>query len=107
MAVGPRWLAYAPETPYISSAGHPKNLVYPGISPSKFPCSSSLMAHFAMQCGKQVATAMMNFGDKGCKKLSKYYSGFLSDATNSSVWNGRELTTHEMENAGMVSLLQI
>lgn len=107
MAVGPRWLAYAPETPYISSAEHSKSLVFPGISPSKFPGNSSLMAHFAMQCGKQVATAMMNFGDRGCKKLSQYYPGFLSDVAVSSVWNDRKLTTQEMENAGMVSLLQI
>lgn len=101
VAVGPRWLAYAPETPYISSAGHSKNRNFPGKSPSKSPGDRSLMAYFAMQCGKQVATAIMNFRDRGCKTLSDHYPGFLSDVAISSVRNGGK-TAQEMENAGTV-----
>ncbi|CAM0955560.1 unnamed protein product [Alopecurus aequalis] len=52
MSVGPRWLAYAPNGPVLSSTGRlsPQNLTpSPGVSPSTSPSNGTLVARYAME----------------------------------------------------------
>ncbi|XP_057474386.1 LOW QUALITY PROTEIN: autophagy-related protein 18g-like [Actinidia eriantha] len=110
MAVGSRWLAYASDNPLTSNTGRlsPKNLTpSPGVSPSTSPGSGSLMARYAMESSKQLATGIINLGDKGYTTLSKYYPDLLSDTSNSpgpsnSGWKVGRLAASEVENAGIV-----
>ncbi|KAJ4957024.1 hypothetical protein NE237_013807 [Protea cynaroides] len=114
MAVGPRWLAYASNNPLLSNAGRlsPQNLTpSPGVSPSTSPGNGSLVARYAMESSKQLASGLINLGDIGYKTLSKYYQELLPDGSSSTVsknsnWKvGRFASaTHstETDNAGMV-----
>jgi hypothetical protein len=116
MAVGPRWLAYATNTPSLSNTGRlsPQNLTpSPGVSPSTSPSSGSLVARYAMESSKQIATSIINFGDMGYKTLSKYCQELMPDGSNSPLPSspGRRSgkipsSVHpaEADNAGMVSL---
>ncbi|GLU07481.1 hypothetical protein SLE2022_244370 [Rubroshorea leprosula] len=110
MAVGPRWLAYASNSPFVSNTGRlsPQNLTLsPGVSPSTSPGGSSLVARYAMESSKQLAAGLLNLGDMGYKTLSKCCQELLPDGSNSpvspnSVWKvGRPAGT-DMDNAGMV-----
>ncbi|KAK1423686.1 hypothetical protein QVD17_18994 [Tagetes erecta] len=105
MAVGPRWLAYASNNPLVSNTGRlsPQNLSpSPGVSPSTSPGSGSLMARYAMESSKQLASGLINIGDMGYRTLSKY--GSTSPISfNSSRKAGRAVThSTENANAGMV-----
>uniref|UniRef100_A0A5B7ARY2 Putative autophagy-related protein 18g n=2 Tax=Davidia involucrata TaxID=16924 RepID=A0A5B7ARY2_DAVIN len=110
MAVGPRWLAYASDNPLVSNTGRitPKNLTpSPGVSPSTSPGSGSLMARYAMESSKQWATGIINLGDRGYRKMSRYCPELLPDGPSSpvpsgSVWKVGRLSASETENAGMV-----
>ncbi|KAL5561610.1 hypothetical protein UlMin_031357 [Ulmus minor] len=107
MAVGPRWLAYASNSPPVSNPGRlsPQNLSpSPGVSPSTSPGGSSLVARFAME---QLASGIVNLGDLGYKTWSKYCQELLPDGSNSpvssnSIWKVGRLGGTEMDNAGMV-----
>ncbi|GKV41054.1 hypothetical protein SLEP1_g48633 [Rubroshorea leprosula] len=110
MAVGPRWLAYASNGPFVSNTGclSPQNLTpSPGISPSTSPGGSNLVARYAMESSKQLAAGLLNLGDMGFKTLSKCCQELLPDGSNSpvspnSVWKvGRPAGT-DIDNAGMV-----
>jgi hypothetical protein len=115
MAVGPRWLAYATNTPLLSNTGRlsPQNLTpSPGVSPSTSPSSGSLVARYAMESSKQIAAGIINLGDMGYKTLSKYCQDFMPDGSNSPLSSspGRRFgkipsSVHpaEADNAGMVS----
>ncbi|XP_024933374.3 autophagy-related protein 18g isoform X1 [Ziziphus jujuba] len=103
MAVGPRWLAYASNSPLVTNTGRvsPQNFSpSPGVSPSTSPGGGSLVARYAMESSKQLAAV-------GYKTLSKYCQELLPDGSNSPVtsnsgWKiGRHAGT-EMDNAGMV-----
>ncbi|KAF2307129.1 hypothetical protein GH714_024977 [Hevea brasiliensis] len=75
MAVGPRWLAYASDNPLVSNTGRlsPQSLTPPlGVSPSTPPGSGSLMARYAMESSKQIASGLINLGDMGYKTVSRY-----------------------------------
>ncbi|XVE89758.1 hypothetical protein DITRI_Ditri20bG0020600 [Diplodiscus trichospermus] len=88
MAVGPRWLAYASNNPLQANTGRlsPQNLTpSPGVSPSTSPSSGSLVARYAMESSKQLATRLINLGDMGYKTLSKYYQDFVPDGSGSPV----------------------
>ncbi|RWR76612.1 autophagy-related protein 18h-like protein isoform X1 [Cinnamomum micranthum f. kanehirae] len=114
MAVGPRWLAYASNTPLLSNTGRlsPQNLTpSPGVSPSTSPSSGNFVARYAMESGKQLAAGIINLGDIGYKTLSKYYQDLLPDGSSSPVspsssWKVGKVTSaahpSEADNAGMV-----
>ncbi|XP_020582265.1 autophagy-related protein 18h-like isoform X2 [Phalaenopsis equestris] len=116
MAVGPRWLAYASNNPLLSNVGRlsPQNLTpSPGVSPSTSPGSGSLVARYAMESSKQLASGILSIGDMGYKTLSKYYQELVPDgscsplAPNSNRRTGRlPPATHscEADNAGMVMI---
>ncbi|KAJ0770574.1 putative transcription factor WD40-like family [Helianthus annuus] len=104
MAVGPRWLAYASNNPLLSNTGRlsPQNLSpSPGVSPSTSPGSGSLMARYAMESSKQLASGLINLGDMSYRTLSKYSTSPVS--FNSSRKAGRAVAhSTENDNAGMV-----
>ncbi|KAJ9541162.1 hypothetical protein OSB04_027668 [Centaurea solstitialis] len=112
MAVGPRWLAYASNYPLLSDTGRlsPQSLSpSPGVSPSTSPGSGSLVARYAVESSKQLATGLINLGDMGYKTLSKYYHEFLPDDSTSpmvsnSIGKAGRVAAHSTEtnNAGMV-----
>ncbi|XP_022758103.1 autophagy-related protein 18g-like isoform X2 [Durio zibethinus] len=110
MAVGPRWLAYASNNPLLSNTGRlsPQNLTpSPGVSPSTSPGGSSLVARYAMESSKHLATGLINLGDMGYRTLSKCCQELLPDGSNSpvsqnSVWKVGRLAGTDMDNAGMV-----
>ncbi|KAL1831941.1 hypothetical protein ACET3Z_001592 [Daucus carota] len=88
MAVGPRWLAYASNNPLLPNTGRlsPQSLSpSPGVSPSTSPSNGNLMARYAMESSKQLATGIINLGDMGIKTFSKYCHELLPDGSSSPV----------------------
>lgn len=115
MAVGPRWLAYASNNPLLSNMGRlsPQNLTpSPGASPSTSPGNGNLVARYAMESSKQLASGILSIGDMGYKTLSKYCQELLPDGSSSLAVNSNRRTgrlppaTHpsEADNAGMVMI---
>ncbi|XP_068311714.1 autophagy-related protein 18g-like isoform X2 [Pyrus communis] len=110
MAVGPRWLAYASNSPLVSNTSclGPQNLTpSPGVSPSTSPGNGSYVARYAVESSKQLAAGIINLGDMGCKTLYKYCQEMLPDGSNSPISSnsGWKVSRHagtEMDNAGMV-----
>ncbi|KAL4579852.1 hypothetical protein LXL04_016020 [Taraxacum kok-saghyz] len=107
MAVGPRWLAYASNNPLMSNTGRssPQNLSpSPGVSPSTSPGNGSLMARYAMESSKQLASGLINLGDMSYRTLSKYCHELLPDGSSSPSRKGGRTVSHSTENpnAGMV-----
>ncbi|XVF72503.1 hypothetical protein PTKIN_Ptkin12aG0126200 [Pterospermum kingtungense] len=113
MAVGPRWLAYASNNSLLSKSNtgrlSPQNLTpSSGVSPSTSPGGSSLVARYAMESSKHLATGLINLGDMGYRTLSKCCQELLPDGSNSpvsqnSVWKvGKAGTDMDKDNAGMV-----
>ncbi|XP_057998689.1 autophagy-related protein 18h isoform X2 [Hevea brasiliensis] len=117
MAVGPRWLAYASDNPLVSNTGRlsPQSLTPPlGVSPSTPPGSGSLMARYAMESSKQIASGLINLGDMGYKTVSRYCQDLIPDGSNSPVysnssWKVGRGATHsaETDNAGLVVVKDI
>ncbi|XP_050381219.1 autophagy-related protein 18h isoform X2 [Argentina anserina] len=113
MAVGPRWLAYAPNNPLLSNTSRlsPQSLTPPGVSPSTSPSSGNLVARYAMESSKQLAAGLLNLGDMGYKTLSKYYQpdGSSSPVASNSVWKVGRVGSHSTETdiAGMVVVKDI
>lgn len=113
MAVGPRWLAYASNNPFLSNSGRlsPQSLSpSPGVSPSTSPGNGNLVARYAMESSKQLAAGLINLGDMGYKTLSKYCHELLPDGSNSPVasnasWKVGRSAAHssEADAAGTVS----
>ncbi|WJX19465.1 hypothetical protein P8452_09154 [Trifolium repens] len=87
MAVGPRWLAYASNNPLLSNTSRlsPQSLTPPAGSPSTSPSSGSLVARYAMESSKHLASGLINLSDMGYKTLSKYYQDLLPDGSSSPV----------------------
>ncbi|GKV08906.1 hypothetical protein SLEP1_g20477 [Rubroshorea leprosula] len=112
MAVGARWLAYASNNPLHSNTGRlsPQSLSpSPGVSPSTSPSNGSLVARYAMESSKQLATGLINLGDMGYKTLSKYYQDLVPDGSGSPIssssgWKVGRGASHatETDTAGMV-----
>ncbi|KAL9233274.1 hypothetical protein vseg_008295 [Gypsophila vaccaria] len=109
MDVGPRWLAYASNNPLMTNTGRlsPQNMTTsPGVSPSTSPSSGSLMARYAMESGKQLATGLINLGDISYKTMTKYCQpdGPSSPITTSSGWKVSKASVNspETEIAGTV-----
>lgn len=114
MAVGPRWLAYASNSPLLSNSGRlsPQSLTPPGVSPSTSPSNGSLVARYAMESSKQLAAGLINLGDMGYKTLSRYYQDFIPEGSSSPVssnlnWKIGRGGSHSAETdvAGMVSFV--
>ncbi|XP_024439437.2 autophagy-related protein 18h isoform X1 [Populus trichocarpa] len=112
MAVGSRWLAYASDNPLVLNTGRlsPQSLTPPlGVSPSSSPGSGSLVARYAMESSKQLATGLINLGDMGYKTLSRYCHDLMPDGSSSPVssnssWKVGRSATHstDSDTAGMV-----
>jgi hypothetical protein len=114
MAVGPRWLAYASNNPLFSNTSRlsPQSLTPPAGSPSTSPSSGSLVARYAMESSKHLASGLINLSDMGYKTLSKYYQDLLPDGSSSPVspnssWKVGRFASNstETDTAGVVSIL--
>ncbi|XP_051118660.1 autophagy-related protein 18g [Andrographis paniculata] len=105
MAVGPRWLAYSPNRPFFLNTGRvsPKSLAS-SVSPSTSPGSGAMMARYAVESSKHLAAGLITLGDKGYKKLSKYYPELLPESPSSPGWISGKLAVSEPENAGMIAV---
>ncbi|KAL7151322.1 hypothetical protein ABFS83_04G022900 [Erythranthe nasuta] len=105
MAVGPRWLAYPPNRPFLLNTGRvsPKSLAS-SVSPSTSPGSSTMMARYAMESSKHLAAGLISLGDMGYKKLSKYYPELLPGSPSSPGWKAGKLAASEPENAGVIAV---
>ncbi|CAF1728518.1 unnamed protein product [Brassica napus] len=109
MSVGPRWLAYASNSPFSSSIGRlsPQN-VTPGVSPSTSPSGGNLVARYAVESSKHLAAGLLSLGDKGYKTISKYCQDLKHDGPSSSLssspgWKvGRAASSAESDVAGTV-----
>ncbi|CAM6025993.1 unnamed protein product [Sphagnum balticum] len=91
MALGPRWLAYAANQPLTATTGRisPQHLTpSPGVSPSTSPANGSLVAHYAKESSKHLVAGVMNLGDMGYKKISRYCSELLPDGGTGSPGTG-------------------
>ncbi|XP_022940185.1 autophagy-related protein 18f-like isoform X1 [Cucurbita moschata] len=84
LALGSRWLAYSGSPITASNVGRvtPQHLK-PSASLSHSSLNGSLVAHYAKESSKQLAAGLVTIGDKGIKKLSRYYSELLPDSNNS------------------------
>lgn len=111
MAVGSRWLAYASNDSLLIKTGHlsPHALnPSPDAGPSTSPVSGTgLVAHYAMESSKQLASGIANLGGRGYKTLSKYCRELLPHGPNSylSMNSGSRAgrsTMTETDNAGVV-----
>ena len=88
MAVGPRWIAYASDNPLVSNTGRlsPQCLTPSmGVSPSTSPGNANLVARYAMESSKHLASGLMSLGDMGYKTLSRYCQDFVADGSSSPV----------------------
>ncbi|XP_050883221.1 autophagy-related protein 18f isoform X2 [Lathyrus oleraceus] len=113
LAVGPRWLAYSGSPVAVSTSSHvsPQHLTpsasFPGFSSN----GGSLIAHYAKESSKHLATGIVTLGDMGYKKLSRYCSennGSLQSANSGSKVNG-SINGHsaDLDNIGMVIVKDI
>ncbi|KAE8637215.1 hypothetical protein CSA_021118 [Cucumis sativus] len=84
LALGPRWLAYSGSPILLSNTGRvvPQHLK-PSASFSHSSSNGSLVAHYAKESSKHLAAGIVTLGDKGIKKLSRYYSELLPESNNS------------------------
>lgn len=99
LAVGPRWLAYASNSPLPLNVGRlsPQNLSpSPGASPSTSPGSGSLVARYAMESGKHLASGIIKY----CQELLP--DGSSSPVPSNSGWKVGRVAGMDMDNAGMV-----
>ncbi|XP_073283825.1 autophagy-related protein 18g-like isoform X1 [Primulina huaijiensis] len=105
MAVGPRWLAYPPNRPFMLNTGRmsPKNLSS-SVSPSTSPGNGTLMARYAVESSRHLAAGILTLGDMGYKRLSKYCPELLHESPSSPGWKIGKLAASEPENAGVVAV---
>ncbi|CAN1325828.1 Autophagy-related protein 18f [Linum perenne] len=107
LAVGPRWLAYSGSPVVLSNTGRvcPQHL---GLDSNK-----NLVAQYAKESSKQLASGVVTLGDKGYKKLTRYCSEILSDPHGSvqspSLKENGVLSGHfrEADSIGMVIIRDI
>lgn len=115
LAVGSRWLAYSGSPVAISNTGRvsPQHLT----SATHFSTTLSngnIVAHYAKESSKQLASGIVTLGDMGYKKLSRYCSEvLLQDGNNSLKQRSPNAKTNgtinvhppDTENVGMVCIL--
>ncbi|KAK7324650.1 hypothetical protein VNO77_28379 [Canavalia gladiata] len=112
LAVGPRWLAYSGSPIAVSNVGRvsPQHLT-PSASFPGFSSNGSLIAHYAKESSKHLASGIVTLGDIGYKKLSRYCSdsnGSLQSVNSGSKGNGT-INGHstDADNIGMVIVKDI
>ncbi|XP_027340566.1 autophagy-related protein 18f isoform X1 [Abrus precatorius] len=112
LAVGPRWLAYSGSPVAVSNSGRvsPQHLT-PSASFPGFSSNGSLIAHYAKESSKHLASGIVTLGDMGYKKLSRYCSdsnGSLQSVNSGSKGNGI-INGHstDADNIGMVIVKDI
>ncbi|XP_027928129.1 autophagy-related protein 18f [Vigna unguiculata] len=109
LAVGPRWLAYSGSPVAVSNSGHVSGQ---HLMPSaNFPSNGSLLAHYAKESSKHIATGIVSLGDMGYKKLSRYCSdnnGSFQTVNSGSKGTGT-INGHstDADNIGMVIVKDI
>lgn len=112
LAVGPRWLAYSGRPVIVS---HTSRVTTQHLSSdtslTQHASNGSLVAHYAKESSKQIAASIVTLGDIGYKKLSRYYSEYVTDG-NGSMKNrssnfGSNGHRPDMDIAGMVCYLNI
>ncbi|CAN1325821.1 Autophagy-related protein 18f [Linum perenne] len=109
LAVGPRWLAYSGSPVVLSNTGRvcPQHLAS-SMSLSGLDSNKNLVAQYAKESSKQLASGVVTLGDKGYKKLTRYCSEILSDPHGSvqspSLKENGVLSGHfrEADSIGMV-----
>ncbi|KOM43850.1 hypothetical protein LR48_Vigan05g145500 [Vigna angularis] len=112
LAVGPRWLAYSGSPVAVSNSGHVSGQhLMPSASVSGFSSNGSLLAHYAKESSKHIATGIVSLGDMGYKKLSRYCSdtnGSLQSVNSVSKGTGT-INGHstDADNIGMVIVKDI
>ncbi|ERN09529.1 autophagy-related protein 18f [Amborella trichopoda] len=89
LAVGPRWFAYAGIPVPVSNTGRVSPVCLTCNDSSSTSSVGSSVAHYAKESSKQIASGLAALGDKGCKKLTKYWGEFLPD-NNRSMRVGRQ-----------------
>ncbi|XWS27898.1 hypothetical protein CRYUN_Cryun25bG0019600 [Craigia yunnanensis] len=112
LAVGPRWLAYSGSPVVGSNCGRvsPQHLT-PSASFPGFSSNGSLVAHYAKESSKQLATGIVTLGDMGYKKLSRYLpDSYNSMQSGSPGWKGNGTVNGHLldaDNIGMVIIRDI
>lgn len=88
LAVGPRWLAYSGNPVVLPNTSRviPQHLTS-SVTLSQSPTNGSLVAHYAKESSKQLATGIVTLGDIGYKTITKYCSEFIAD-NNGSIKHG-------------------
>ncbi|KAI4366130.1 hypothetical protein MLD38_022048 [Melastoma candidum] len=92
LAVGPRWVAYSGNPVFASTRGRvkPQHLTS-STSFSGFSSNGSIVAHYAKESSKQLASGIVTLGDMGYKKLSRYCSELIPDgATLHTAYSARK-----------------
>ncbi|GAB2262596.1 hypothetical protein Droror1_Dr00003593 [Drosera rotundifolia] len=102
MALGRRWLAYASNNPLIVNTSRlgPLNVTSPSISPSTSPGAGNLVARRAVESSKQLASGLVNLGDRGYRTISKYCQELLPESPTTPLL--MRLDSAEAESAGVV-----
>lgn len=101
MAVGPRWLAYPPNRPFMLHTGRVSSQsLVSNISTSTSPGSSKMLVRYAVEPGKHLANGLLT----GCKKLSRYCPELLADDPIPPGWGAGMLAASEPDNAGVVAV---
>ncbi|KAK7378306.1 hypothetical protein VNO80_03745 [Phaseolus coccineus] len=101
MAVGPRWLAYASNTPLPSNLGclSPQNCsTSSGISPSTTPRNGSLVARYAVESSRHLAAGIIKY----CQELLP--DGSSSPMSSNSGVKVNRVTGIDADNVGMVAV---
>ncbi|MBA0771039.1 hypothetical protein Gotri_019569 [Gossypium trilobum] len=112
LAVGPRWLAYSGSPVVGSNCGRvsPQHLM-PSASFPGFSSNGSLVAHYAKESSKQLASGIVTLGDIGYKKLSRYLpDSYNSVQSGSPGWKGNGNANGHLldtDNIGMVIVRDI
>ncbi|XP_068644397.1 autophagy-related protein 18f-like isoform X2 [Aristolochia californica] len=116
LAVGGRWLAYSGSPVAVSNTGRvsPQHLMRAATFSSS-PSNGSLVAHYAKESSKQLATGIVTLGDMGYRKLSRYClellpDGNISPRVGNSGWKTNGITNGHMpdvDDVGMVIVRDI
>jgi hypothetical protein len=78
LGLGPRWIAYSGIPVHVPNTGRVSPQLL-SMSPFVPPPGSngSVVAYYAKESSKQLASGIVTLGDVGYKKLSKYCSDFI------------------------------
>ncbi|KAG8055147.1 hypothetical protein GUJ93_ZPchr0001g30637 [Zizania palustris] len=117
LALGPRWIAYSGNPIPIPNTGRVSPQLL-NLSPLVPPPGSngSVVAYYAKESSKQLASGIITLGDVGYKKLSKYCSDLIPNGNNgikqgNSGLKANGVTTNghtiDSEYAGMVIVRDI